>query len=80
MSMMIKKIDAVVINLEIIGEAAKKLPDEIINRLPQIEWDKIRGLRNILAHQYFGINNKIIWDVVENKLAQLRDACSSILK
>jgi len=59
---------------------AKKLPDEIINRLPQIEWDKIRGLRNILAHQYFGINNKIIWDVVENKLAQLRDACSSILK
>ncbi len=78
--MMIKKIDAVVINLEIIGEAAKKLPDEIINRLPQIEWDKIRGLRNILAHQYFGINNKIIWDVVENKLAQLRDACSSILK
>jgi len=80
LSMMIKKIDAVVINLEIIGEAAKKLPDEIINRLPQIEWDKIRGLRNILAHQYFGINNKIIWDVVENKLAQLRDACSSILK
>lgn len=80
MSMMIKKIDAVVINLEIIGEAAKKLPDEIINRLPQIEWDKIGGLRNILAHQYFGINNKIIWDVVENKLAQLRDACSSILK
>jgi len=78
--MMIKKIDAVVINLEIIGEAAKKLPDEIINRLPQIEWDKIGGLRNILAHQYFGINNKIIWDVVENKLAQLRDACSSILK
>jgi len=80
LSMMIKKIDAVVINLEIIGEAAKKLPDEIINRLPQIEWDKIGGLRNILAHQYFGINNKIIWDVVENKLAQLRDACSSILK
>jgi hypothetical protein len=50
--------DAVVRNLEVIGEAARNLPDEIKNIIADIEWKKITSLRNLLAHEYFGINQK----------------------
>jgi len=70
-----KTVDAVVRNLEIIGEAARNLSDEIKQSLPKVEWNKIVGLRNILAHEYFGINNQIIWDIVQTKLASLKKAC-----
>lgn len=63
--------DAVVRNLQIIGEAVKQVPDEIRQRHPQIEWRKIAGLRDILAHTYFSVENEIIWDVVEHKVPQL---------
>ncbi len=63
--------DAVIRNLEIIGEAAKKLPSELKEELPDIEWRKISGLRDFLAHAYFGIDDDILWDVVENKIPQL---------
>lgn len=71
--------DAVVRNLEIIGEAAAKLPDRIRAAAPEIEWRKIVGLRNILIHDYFVINLPIIWDVVENKLDTLEQACRTLL-
>lgn len=64
--------DAVVRNLEIIGEAVKNLPIEIKRRYPDIEWKKIAGLRDILIHEYFGINLQIVWDVVVNKLPELK--------
>jgi uncharacterized protein with HEPN domain len=63
--------DAVIRNLEIVGEAAKKLPPDIRERLPEIEWRKISGLRDFLAHAYFGIDDDILWDVVRNKVPQL---------
>ena len=75
-----KTVDAVVRNLEIIGEAVKNIPQDIRMRAPETEWEKIAGLRNILAHAYFGINLSIIWDVVQNKLRPLRDACRILLK
>ncbi|MGB8226396.1 MAG: DUF86 domain-containing protein [Sedimentisphaerales bacterium] len=71
--------DAVVRNLEIIGEAAKALPDEIKDKAPEIEWYKIAALRNILIHEYFGVNSKIVWDVIQNKLAELETACRYLL-
>lgn len=64
--------DAVVRNLEIIGEAVKQLPKEKIEKFSSIEWKKIAGLRDILTHHYFGINDNIIWDVVKNKVPELR--------
>lgn len=73
-------IDAVVRNLEVIGEAASRLPSEIKTRSPEIEWRKIVGLRNILTHEYFGINTQIVWDVVENKLEPLGDTCKKLLE
>lgn len=72
--------DAVIRNLEIIGEAAGNLPNEIQDVAPEIEWRKIRGLRNILIHEYFGINLPIVWDVVQNKLGPLKAACRKIEK
>ena len=69
--------DAVVRNLEVIGEAARNLPDEIKNNIADIEWKKITSLRNLLAHEYFGINQKIIWDIIQNKVPQLYQACKN---
>ena len=64
--------DAVIRNLEIIGEAVKLLPAEIKKDYPEIEWKKIAGLRDILIHAYFGIDLKIVWDVIINKLPELK--------
>jgi uncharacterized protein with HEPN domain len=74
-----KTVDAVVRNLEIIGEAARNLPDEKRDLAPEIEWRKIIGLRNLLTHEYFGINPVIVWDVAQNKLAMLETACRRLL-
>jgi len=72
--------DAVVRNLEIIGEAAGRLPEFLKSRTSHIEWRKIVGLRNILAHEYFGINLPIVWDIVLNKLDSLEIACRELLE
>ena len=72
--------DAVVRNLEIIGEAAGRLPDFMLVAAPEIEWRKIVGLRNILAHEYFSVSIPVVWDVVQNKLGQLENACRELLE
>jgi uncharacterized protein with HEPN domain len=72
--------DAIIRNLEIIGEAAGKLPEQIQKDETKIDWRKITGLRNILIHEYFGINLPIVWDVVQNKLGPLDKACRSLLE
>ena len=66
--------DAVTRNIEIIGEAAKNLPDEVIARAPEIEWRKIRGMRDVVAHGYFGLDQKVVWSVATTKLAELEAA------
>jgi len=66
-----RTLDAVVRNLEVIGEAVKGLPNEVRAGHPEAEWQKIAGLRDILIHQYFGIDVEIIWDVIQNKLPGL---------
>jgi uncharacterized protein with HEPN domain len=71
--------DAVIRNLEVIGEAARSLPEELRAAAPEIEWRKIVALRNVLAHAYFGLSLPILWDVVMNKLGPLRDAASRLL-
>ncbi len=74
-----KTLDAVVRNLEIIGEAVKKVPEEVRTRHPGVGWKKISGLRDILIHEYFGIDNEIIWDIVTNKLPGLEERVRKIL-
>jgi uncharacterized protein with HEPN domain len=70
--------DAVVRNLEVIGEAASRLPDSTRSAAGGIEWRKIIGLRNILAHEYFGISLPVIWDLTQKKLDPLAKACSKL--
>jgi len=72
--------DAVIRNLEIIGEAARNLSDTLKAEAKEIEWYKITGLRNILAHEYFGVSIPIVWDIVQNKLNPLEQACMKLLK
>ncbi|MFQ5674221.1 MAG: DUF86 domain-containing protein [Nitrospinales bacterium] len=66
-----KTVDAVVRNLEVVGEAVKKLPSEIRSKHSHVEWKKMAGLRDILIHEYFGIDETILWDIIENKLPPL---------
>lgn len=72
--------DATIRNLEILGEAAKKIPDEIKIAYSDVEWKKVAGLRDILIHDYFGIDTVIIWDVIQNKLPSLQELLRKITK
>lgn len=72
--------DAIIRNLEIIGEAVKNLSLEIREKYPDVEWKKIAGFRDILIHEYSGISLEIVWDVIRNKLPKLKSAVKIILK
>ncbi|MFO7790728.1 MAG: DUF86 domain-containing protein [Bacteroidales bacterium] len=68
-----KTIDAVVRNFEIIGEAANRLDEDFRDSNPEIEWTRIRGFRNRIIHDYFGIDYGIIWTIIESYLDELID-------
>ncbi|HLD21691.1 MAG TPA: DUF86 domain-containing protein [Patescibacteria group bacterium] len=72
-------IDGVVRNLEIIGEAANHIPEEIQLQYTTIPWAQIIGLRNIVIHEYFGIDTSIIWTIATSDLPQLRSAVEKII-
>ena len=74
-----KTFDAVVRNLEIIGEAAKHIPPDIRSRYPEVEWPKIAGLRDVVVHEYFGLDGDILWDIVQNHVPALLDHVLRIL-
>lgn len=63
--------DAVVRNLAVIGEAAKAIPSDVRARTPAVDWRRIAGLRDVLAHAYFAIDNETLWDIVQNKIPKL---------
>ena len=60
--------DAVLRNLEIIGEAVKNISEETRQKHPQIKWRKIAAFRDIVAHEYFGVNEETIWDIIKNEI------------
>lgn len=71
--------DAVIRNLEIIGEATKKTSNELKLENSNLPWEEMAGLRNVLIHEYFGVDNKIVWNVVEKELPQLKKNITELL-
>jgi uncharacterized protein with HEPN domain len=72
--------DAVVRNLEIIGEATKRLSNSLKNAHPDISWKPIAGMRDKLIHDYFGVNLQLVWDVVERDLPVLKLKVAQLLQ
>ena len=75
----IKTIDAVVRNLEIIGEAIKKIPIALLDRRPDIDWKNVARFRDIIAHYYFRVKLTVVWDIIQNELGPLKIAAADIL-
>jgi uncharacterized protein with HEPN domain len=73
-----KTIDAVVRNLSVIGEASKNMPEEIKQDHPEIPWEEIIGMRNKVIHEYFGVDEEILWKTAREDLPFFKDKISKI--
>ena len=74
-----RTIDAVIRNFEVLGEAAGKLPPQVLTAHAEIPWSKIRGMRNLLAHEYFGVDHSILWTTATADLDPLLPLLKIIL-
>ena len=68
-----KTVDAVIRNIEVIGEASTHLPIEIQEQYKDIPWSLMKGIRNVVAHEYFGIDLEIVWQTVKEDLPVLKE-------
>ena len=75
-----KTIDAVIRNFEIIGEASNKLPEEFRKKYPEVPWRSIIGLRNVLIHDYLGVDIKAVWGNLKQELPHLKEQMKAILE
>ncbi len=74
-----KTMDAVLRNLEVIGEAARNIPEELRGTYLDIEWHRMIGLRNIVSHEYFGIDMQIIWEVATRNVPETEPLVADML-
>jgi len=75
----LNKQEGVIRNLEIIGEASRNVPQALQQTYPEVDWAGITALRNILIHEYFGVDLEIVWDVIQNELSPLEARINKIL-
>ena len=73
-----KTYSAVIREFEIIGEAVGKLPDRVKQQHPEVPWQDVKDFRNILAHEYFGIDLEIVWQVIHHELPLLLQATKDL--
>jgi uncharacterized protein with HEPN domain len=71
--------DAVIRNFEIIGKASKRVPEESRGRHPQIPWRGLAGFRDVLIHQYEGVDHETVWRIIEHELPAIRAAILKVL-
>ncbi len=71
--------DGVVRNLEVIGEAAKRVPDDLRDSAPSVPWKKLAGLRDILIHQYEGVDLAQVWRIASDVLPPIREALAGLV-
>jgi uncharacterized protein with HEPN domain len=72
-----KTVDAVVRNFEVIGEASNRLPPEFKQRYAEVDWARIKGFRNRIVHDYFGIDHIIVWNIIQHYLPRLIETLST---
>lgn len=72
--------DAVIRNIEIIGEASKRLADDLKSRRREIPWKQVAGMRDKLIHEYFGVDLLLVWDTIKRDLAKLDRAVKAMLR
>lgn len=72
-------IDAVIRNFEVIGEAAKNVPARIKSKYPVVEWSEAIGFRNVLIHDYFGVDVESVWDTIHNNLPLLKQHIQEVM-
>ena len=70
--------DAVVRNLQVMCESVSRIPEDVRNMHPEIEWRGISGLRNILVHDYLGVDVEQVWQVVESRLPELKSSLEAL--
>jgi uncharacterized protein with HEPN domain len=70
--------DAVLRRLEIIGEAVRNLPDDFKKKHSEIPWNMISGMRNVVAHEYFGVNVKRVWKTIEKDIPELKNKIKNL--
>jgi uncharacterized protein with HEPN domain len=75
-----RSVDAVVRNLAIIGEAARHIPQEVQDRHPHIPWEKMRGIRNVIIHEYFGVDISILWQTLKEDLPPLVQVLKEVVE
>ena len=73
-------VDAVIRNFEVIGEAAKSLPAKIKRKYPYVEWKEAMGFRDVLIHDYFGIDLEAVWDTVANNIPSFKENMLKVLE
>ncbi|MAT40588.1 MAG: hypothetical protein CL946_13405 [Ectothiorhodospiraceae bacterium] len=74
-----KTINAVIRSLEIVGEASKRIPEEIRAQYPSVPWKYMAGMRDKLIHDYFGVDISIVWNVIESELPEVRPSIKAMI-
>ena len=66
--------------MEIIGEASNHISDELKSKFTDVEWAQIVGMRNVFAHEYFGIDSSLVWEIIKNDIPELKEKVKLILQ